>query len=98
MNSLDAYLKIIPHIHILVNAPIIETVVGEILFHPGDVGGVTCERALNLFKDLEEPSGFDEVGHSGVYKFLIKTRRWFEICIKLVSCGTSFRMAYRLMD
>ena len=87
-----------PHIRILVNAPIIEKVVGELLFHPDDFDNVTCERALNLFNKLEEPSGSYEVGQRDVYEVVIKTRRRFEICIKFFSCGALFRMAYRLMD
>ena len=67
MNSLDAHLESSRHIRILVNAPNIEMVVGELLFHPNDVDGVTRERALNLFKKMAEPSGYDEVGQSDIY-------------------------------
>ena len=98
MNSLDAHLESSPYIRILVNATIIETVVGELLFHPNDVDNVTHERALNLFNKLEEPSGSYEVGQRDVYEVVIKTRRRFELCIKFCSCGAFFRMAYRLMD
>ena len=90
MNSLDAHLEINPHIRILVNAKIIKTVFRELLLHPDDVDGVTRERALNLFKKLEDPSGSDEVGQRDVYEVVIKTRCRFELCIKFVSCGASF--------
>ena len=33
-----------------------------------------------------------------MYEVVIKARRRFEMCIKFVSCGASFRMASRLMD
>ena len=98
VNSLDAHLESSPHIQIIVNAPMIEKVVWEILFHPDDVDGVTRKHALNLFKKLEEPSGSDEVGQYDVYGVVIKTRSWFEICIKFVLCGASFHMSSRLMD
>ena len=52
VNSLNAHLESSPHIRIIVNAPIIKTVVGEIMFHPDDVDSVTRESALNLFKKL----------------------------------------------
>ena len=67
VNSLYAHLKSSRHIRILVNAPNIKTVVGELLFHPNDVDGVTRERALNLFKKMDEPSGYNEVGQSDIY-------------------------------
>ena len=57
--------------------------------------GVTRERDLNLFTNLEEPSVSDEVGKSEVYEVVIKTRRQFELFIKFVSCGT---LESRLMD
>lgn len=98
VNSLDAHLEDKQQIHFLINAPIVETVIGELLFHPDDVEGVTRERALNMFKKLEDPSGANEVGQREVYELVLKTRRRFELCIKFVSCGASFRMASRLMD
>ena len=98
MNILNAHLESSLHIRILVNAPIIETVVGDLLFHPDDVDGMTCERALSLFKKLEEPSGSDEVGQHDMYEFLMKMRCWFRFCIKFVSYGASFRMLSRLVD
>ena len=98
MNILNAHLESSLHIRILVNAPIIETVVGDLLFHPDDVDGMTCERALSLCKKLEEPSGSDEVGQHDMYEFLMKMRCWFRFCIKFVSYGASFRMLSRLVD
>ena len=85
MNRLNAHLESSPHIHIIFNVLIIETVVGELLFHPDDVYGVTRERVLNMFKKLEEPSISDEVGQRDVYGVMIKTCCQFELCIKFVS-------------
>ena len=58
VNSLDAHLESSPHIHILVNTPIIKTVSGELLLRTDDVVGMTHEFLLNLFKKLES-SGSD---------------------------------------
>ena len=46
---------------------------------------VTREYALNLFKNLGESIESDEVGQRDVYEVVIKTRRWFELCINFVS-------------
>ena len=98
MNSLNAHIESSPHMCIIINVMIIKTVVGELLFHPDDVYGVTRERALNLFKKLEEPIISDEVGQRDVYEVVIKTCCQFQLCIKFVSYGASFYMASCRMD
>ena len=62
LNSLNRHLKSSQHIRILVNAPTFEMLFGELPFHPDAVESVTSERALKLFKKLEEPSGCEDVG------------------------------------
>ena len=101
VNTLHAHKdQDLDHIRVLVNAPIVETIVGDLLFHPDDVAGVTHERALSQFKKLEEVD--PRTGANGherdLYEVVIKTPRRFHLCIDFVSCGASFRMASRLMD
>ena len=69
---------------------IVETVIGELLFHSDYVQGVTCERALSLFKKLNT-----EVD---TYVVVLKKLRSFDLCVKYIACGTSFQMASRLMN
>jgi hypothetical protein len=39
-------------LRVLINAPIVDEINGELLFHPDDVESVTLERAMNIFKKL----------------------------------------------
>ena len=38
------------------------------------------------------------IGHQDDYAVLVKTHHHFDLCIRFVACGTSFRMASCLMD
>lgn len=95
VNTLDAHFETSSHLRVLINGNIVEVVVGDLLFHPDDLEGVTHERALELFKKLNENGEDDE---RDVYEVVIRTRRRFNLCIKFVACGASFRMASRLME
>ena len=43
-----------------INKCIVEVIIGDMLFNPDDIEGVTCARALSLFK-LVEPYPVDNV-------------------------------------
>eukprot|EP00171_Calliarthron_tuberculosum_P009058 IDg9058t1 len=97
VNSIEAHIETREHVRILVNAPIVDTVVGGFLLHPDDIRSVIRKLALKLFKKLYEPSISDEVEKRDVNEVVIKTRRHFDLCIKFISLGASFRMASRLI-
>jgi hypothetical protein len=87
------------HIRVLINGPIVETVIGGLLFHPDNVENVTRECALQLFKKLDDPDPENgEEGQRDLYEVVIKTPRTFHLCINFVACGASSRIAARLMD
>jgi hypothetical protein len=99
VNSIDSHLENQKnHIRVVINGPIVETVVGDLLFHPDDVQSVTRERALQQFKKLDAiDSENAEECQSNLYEVVIKTPRRFNLCIEFVACGASFLMASRLM-
>ena len=39
VNTLDAHVEIRTGLHLLINGPIVDTILGKILFHPNDVKG-----------------------------------------------------------
>ena len=100
VNTLDAHLEKQPNrLRTLINGPIVETVVGDLLFHPDDVESVTLQRALQQFKKLDEPDRENgEQGQRDLYEVVIKNPRRFNLCVDFVACGASFHMASRLMD
>lgn len=84
-----------------INASIVENVIGDLLFHPDDIEGITRARALTLFKLVEhaEPNGVPAGGSLSRNEYVaeIKTSRRFNLLVKLIGCGASFRMAARMM-
>ena len=94
VNTLDAHVEPCTKLRLLINGPIVDTILGKLLFHPNDAVGIMCEQALSLFKNLDP----DEAVEQDKYGVVLKTCHRFNLCIRFVSCGASFCMASRLMD
>lgn len=69
---------------------VVEVLVGELFFNPSDEEGVTKEQALAVFA-LKD-------GGSDNYEIVIKNQRLYDLAIKFVSCGASFRLASRMIQ
>lgn len=80
------------------HAAIVKVAIGDLLFHLDDIAGVMHDRAMQLFKKLEEvdPSNGATAGRN-LCKVVVKTRKRFQLLEKFVACGASFQMALRLM-
>ena len=86
VNTLDAHVEPCTKLCLLINGPIVDTILGKLLFHPNDVEGITCEQALFLLKNLDP----DEAVEQDKYEVVLKTRCRFNLCIGFVFCGASF--------
>jgi hypothetical protein len=100
-NTLHAHLKSASHLKELISPKIVEDVIADLLFHQNDIERVTQKSAMALFQKIED-CGEDSVdnvtGHQNDYAVVVKTCCRFDLCIRFVACGASFRMASRLMD
>ena len=67
---------------------------GNMLFHPDDVDGVTHQRALSIFKADDS----DPEDHGGVYIVEVKSVKRFQLAVKLVALGDSFRSVSRQLQ
>jgi hypothetical protein len=80
------------------NLAIVEVIIGNLLFHPDDVAGITQSRAMLLFKKLEEAESENGVtAGREIYEVVVKTKKRFQLLVKFVACGVSFRVVSRLM-
>lgn len=71
-----------------VKSSIVDTIIGDLLFHPDSIGEVTHSRALSLFhRTLGSDGGVVE------YTATITNQKRFYLLAGLVERGTSFRMA-----
>lgn len=88
-------------IRFLVNKPIVEVIIGELLFHPDDFENVTHARALSLFKPLEEAGISSDVvldeDTSDAYVAEVNGSKRFSLLVGCVALGASFRMAAKMV-
>ena len=78
VNSLDAYIKSPGTLQIPIKKDIVETIIGELLFHSDDVKGVTYEHTLSFFEKLNT-----EVD---TYVVVLKKLCCFDSCMKYIAC------------
>ena len=70
--------------YFIIKAPIVNILIGEMFFHPEDVGGITQINALKPFKLQPE---------TGDYQVTITNSMQFELAVAHVADGQSFRQA-----
>jgi hypothetical protein len=68
---------------------VVEVLVGELFFNPSDEDGVSKEQALAVFARKSDSEN---------YEIVIKNQRLYDLAIKFVSCGASFRLAARMIQ
>lgn len=69
---------------------VVELLIGEMFYNPGDEDGVKKPHALDVF--VKKGDGSDN------YEIVIKNQRLYDLAIKFVSCGASFRLASRMIQ
>lgn len=72
-----------------IERPVVELLIGEMFYNPSDEEGVKKTHALDVFVKKE---GSDN------YEIVIKNQRLYDLAIKFVSCGASFRLASRMIQ
>lgn len=105
-NTLAAHFDGEKPLNFFIDRDIVDVIIGDMLFNPDDEEAVpTRERALQVFKlvSITEPEAADEEGEQDVtnmarYKVEIKSSRLFHLLVGFVACGSSFRMAARLVN
>ena len=97
-NTLHAHMDVSTEQYVfLINRPIVDVVVGNLLFDPDDDDvEISREKALDLFQIQDDDA--DDEDARDAYTVTIKTPQRFRVVVKFVSCGTSFRMTSRLLS
>ncbi|KAH7474932.1 hypothetical protein PRIC1_012934 [Phytophthora ramorum] len=67
---------------------VVEELVGDMFFNASDEGGLSREQALDIFRRKEGDN----------YDIVIKNQRLYDLAIKFVACGASFRLASRMVQ
>ncbi|RLN52538.1 hypothetical protein BBJ28_00023408 [Nothophytophthora sp. Chile5] len=74
-------------IQLTIKPAIINTIIGDLLFHPDDLEGVPHARAMAIFTDEGKHFMIDE-----------KNPSRFRLCVRFMSRGASFHMAAALVN
>ena len=93
-------------INVWIDKPIVEGIIGDMLFDPDDDDTLTKERFMSVFKlQEEEPLLQDAVGGGTTraageehYVATVSSKVQFYSCIKMIASGLSFRQASRVMQ
>lgn len=82
----------------LINAPIVNVIIGDMLWNPDDIDGDTHARMMAAFEDVADESELLEAGE-GVDRrcVLIKNSLQFSLAIDYLRAGCSFKQAARIM-
>ncbi|KAH9265975.1 hypothetical protein BASA83_010885 [Batrachochytrium salamandrivorans] len=98
--TLDAHFESERPLQFLINKDIVDIIIGDLLFHPDDVEGISHTRALTLFKLAvdEEDNRDPEQQSVDNYVVTVKMTQRFNLCVRYIACGATFRMASRLMQ
>ncbi|CAI5737900.1 unnamed protein product [Peronospora destructor] len=72
-----------------IEKPVVDELVGDMFFNASDEKGLSKELALDIFR-LKD--GSDN------YEIIIKNQRLYDLVIKFVACGASFRLAFRMVQ
>jgi hypothetical protein len=94
-NSLDSHLERDDCERFEIDRGIVREIIGGLLFHPDDVNGVTQTKTTSIFKSIEDES---DSSSGQAYVAIVRTGKRFQLCIKFISCGASFRMASKLVQ
>lgn len=82
----------------LINAPIVDVIIGDMLWDPEDVEGQTHANMMACFEDVADESEALEGGQGlDRYRVVIKNRLQFFLGIDYLSAGLSFRQATRVL-
>ena len=99
--SLHVHLEFASHLKVKISAKIVDDVVADLLFHQDDNEEAIQKCAMAIFKKDEDcgEDGVDTVtGQQDDYVVVVKSCCHFDLCIRFVASGASFRMASCLMD
>ena len=99
-NTLHTHLESASHIRVLISAKIVENVIADLLFHQDDIEGVTqiCTLALLRIEGCGEDGVDNVTGQKDDYVVVVKTCCCFDLSMRFVACGASFRITSCLKD
>jgi hypothetical protein len=81
-----------PQLRVLIDKDIIDVIIGEMMFHPEDVDGITRARLLESFvPTLDSPDDAEDSGDGSRYAITVTNTKQFQLVAQYLAAGMSFR-------
>ena len=90
-NTLHAHINTTAPFKLVIQLSIVDTLIGDIFFHPDDQGGTTHMNVLKLFKRVDSKNGVN----SQHYQVFVLNSEQFRLVIANIAGGMSFQQCVR---
>jgi hypothetical protein len=81
-----------PQLRVLIDKDIVDAIIGEMMFHPEDMGGITRARLLESFvPTLDSSEDAADAGYVSRYAIVVTSTKQFQLLAQYFAAGLSFR-------
>jgi hypothetical protein len=88
----------IPQLRVLIDKDIVDVIIGEMMFHPEDVDGITRARLLESFvSTLDSSEDAADAGDVSRYAITVTNTKQFQLVAQYLAAGLSFRQVSQVI-
>jgi hypothetical protein len=81
-----------PQVSVLIDKDIVDVIIGEMMFHPEDMDGITRARLLESFvPTLDSSEDAADAGDVTQYAITVTNTKQFQLVVQYLAVGLSFR-------
>jgi hypothetical protein len=81
-----------PQLRVLIDKDIVDAIIGEMMFHPEDMDGITRARLLEIFvPTLDSSEDAVDTGDVSRYAITVTNTKQFQLVAQYLAAGLSFR-------
>jgi hypothetical protein len=82
----------IPQVSVLIDKDIVDVIIGEMMFHPEDMDGITRARLFESFvPTVDSSEDAADAGNVNQYAITVTNTKQFQLVVKYLAAGLSFR-------
>jgi hypothetical protein len=87
-----------PQLRVLIDKDIVDVIIGEMMFHPEDMDGITRARLLESFvPTLDSSEDAADVGVVSRYAIIVTNTKQFQLVAQYLAAGLSFRQVSQVI-
>jgi hypothetical protein len=87
-----------PQVSVLIDKDIVDVIIGEMMFHPEDMDGITQARLLESFvPTLDSSEDAIDAGKVSRYTITVTNTKQFQLVVQYLAAGLSFRQVTQVI-